>query len=85
MNPPLPRDFYRTDALTLAENLLGKTLVHRINGVELAGVITETEAYMGVTDRASHAYGGRRTARTETMFLEGGPRTFTSSTASTPV
>jgi len=69
---PLPRAFYRTDALTLSENLIGKTLVHRVNGVELAAVITETEAYMGVTDRASHAYGGRRTARTETMYLEGG-------------
>ncbi len=72
IKPPLCRDFYRTDALTLAENLIGKTLVHRVGGVELAGIITETEAYMGVTDRASHAYGGRRTARTETMFLEGG-------------
>ncbi len=68
----LPRDFYRTDALTLSENLIGKTLVHRENGIELAGIITETEAYMGAIDRASHAYGGRRTARTETLFLEGG-------------
>jgi len=68
----LPREFYRTDALTLSENLIGKTLVHRVNGVELAGVITETEAYMGAIDRASHAYGGRRTARTETLFMEGG-------------
>jgi len=68
----LPRDFYRTDALTLSENLIGKTLVHRVGCVELAGIITETEAYMGVIDRASHAYGGRRTARTETLFLEGG-------------
>ena len=69
---PLSRDFYRTDALTLSEKLIGKTLVHRVGGVELAGVITETEAYMGVIDRASHAYGGRRTARTDTLFLEGG-------------
>lgn len=69
---PLPREFYRTDALTLAENLIGKTLVHIVNGTVLAAVITETEAYMGVIDRASHAYGGRRTARTETMYLEGG-------------
>ena len=68
----LPLDFYRTNALTLSENLIGKTLVHRVNGVELAGIITETEAYMGVIDRASHAYGGRRTARTETLFMEGG-------------
>lgn len=72
MGQPLPREFYRTDALNLSENLIGKTLVRRVNGVELAAVITETEAYMGVIDRASHAYGGRRTARTETMFLEGG-------------
>ncbi|MBE6541208.1 MAG: DNA-3-methyladenine glycosylase [Ruminococcaceae bacterium] len=68
----LDRDFYTTDGLTLAESLIGKVLVHRVNGVELAGVITETEAYMGITDKASHAYGGRRTARTETMYLEGG-------------
>lgn len=72
MNQPLPREFYLADALTLSENLIGKTLVHRINGIELAGIITETEAYMGVIDRASHAYGGRRTERTKTMFLEGG-------------
>ena len=38
----------------------------------MAGIITETEAYMGVTDKASHAYMGRRTARTETMYLPGG-------------
>ncbi len=43
-----------------------------MDGVELRGIISETEAYMGVTDRASHAYGGRRTKRTETMYLEGG-------------
>ena len=69
---PLPREFYCTDALTLAEKLIGKTLVHIVNGTVLAAVITETEAYMGVIDRASHAYGGRRTARTETMYLKGG-------------
>ncbi len=61
-----------TDGLTLARSLIGKVLVRRIGGEELAGVITETEAYMGVTDKASHAYGGRRTARTETMYMCGG-------------
>ena len=68
----LGRDFFRRDGLTLAEELIGKTLVHRTADGEIACVITETEAYMGVVDRASHAYGGRRTARTETMYLEGG-------------
>ncbi len=68
----LQREFYKRDGLTLARELIGKVLVHRVGGVELAGIISETEAYMGVTDKASHAYGGRRTARTETMYLEGG-------------
>lgn len=66
------RDFYLTDGITLAEKLLGKTLVHKIGERELCGVITETEAYMGVFDKASHAYGGKRTKRTETMYFPGG-------------
>lgn len=69
---PLLREFYTRDGLTVARELIGKTLVHRVDGVELCGVIIETEAYMGVTDKASHAYGGRRTNRTETMYLCGG-------------
>ena len=71
---PLPRDFYARDGLTLARELLGKTLVlrGRERSCLLSALITETEAYMGVTDRASHAYGGRRTARTETMYRQGG-------------
>ena len=66
------RDFYLTDGITLAKKLLGKTLVHKIGERELCGVITETEAYMGVLDKASHAYGGKRTKRTETMYFPGG-------------
>ncbi len=66
------RDFYLTDGITLAEKLLGKTLVHKIGERELCGVVTETEAYMGVLDKASHAYGGKRTKRTETMYFQGG-------------
>ena len=65
-------DFYACSALELSEKLLGKTLVHVVDGIPIGGIITETEAYMGVSDRASHAYGGRRTARTETMYLRGG-------------
>ncbi len=52
--------------------MIGKTLVRRTDRGVMAAVITETEAYLGVSDRASHAYGGRRTARTETMYLPGG-------------
>lgn len=61
-----------TDTLHLAKELLGMLLITRFDGVETSGRITETEAYLGETDRASHAFGGRRTARTETMYLPGG-------------
>ena len=72
MTERLGRDFYRRDALTLARALVGKTLVRRTERGTIAAVVTETEAYTGVGDPASHAYGGRRTARTETMYREGG-------------
>ncbi len=72
MTEKLGRDFFRRDAVTLARALLGKTLVKRTERGTVAAVVTETEAYTGVGDRASHAFGGRRTARTETMYLEGG-------------
>ena len=68
----LPRSFYAADALTLAQSLIGKVLVCRSAGGITAGIISETEAYMGVIDKASHAYNGRRTERTETMYLPGG-------------
>jgi DNA-3-methyladenine glycosylase len=69
----LPREFYlRTDVVQLAREMVGMLLVTQMDGVRTSGIITETEAYAGVNDRASHAFGGRRTARTETMFLEGG-------------
>ncbi|WP_318024169.1 DNA-3-methyladenine glycosylase [Ghiorsea bivora] len=66
-------DFYlQQDVVHVAKDLLGKVLYTHIHGVICAGIITETEAYAGITDRASHAYGNRRTARTETMFQQGG-------------
>ena len=72
LHTPLPRFFYTTDGCTLAQNCLGKLLVYETDEGILSGIITETEAYMGVTDRASHAFGGRRTARNETMYRQGG-------------
>lgn len=69
----LARDFYlQSDVVEVARLLLGKLLVTRFDGVVTSGVITETEAYAGITDRASHAFGGRRTARTEVMYHNGG-------------
>jgi len=65
---PLPREFYARDARIVARALLGKTLRHG----ETGGVIVETEAYVGPEDRACHAFGGRRTPRTEPLFGEAG-------------
>jgi DNA-3-methyladenine glycosylase len=64
--------FQQEDTLWLAKDLIGKILITRFGGVQTSGRIAETEAYLGVTDRASHAFAGRRTARTETMYLPGG-------------
>jgi DNA-3-methyladenine glycosylase len=69
----LQRRFYRRDPVTLARALLGRRLVRRLaNGVELSGRIVETEAYLGIRDRAAHSFGGRRTKRNESMWLDGG-------------
>lgn len=69
----LGRRSYALDAQTLAQRLLGCTLVRISDDSErLAGVIVETEAYIGVEDLASHARGGRRTARNEAMYAQAG-------------
>lgn len=69
----LPEDFYRQKNTPLvAKQLLGKVLISNIDGVCTAGRIIETEAYHGKNDKASHAFQGRRTARTEVMFNKGG-------------
>ena len=69
----LSATFYRdADVVTLSRKLLGKVLHTRIDDVVTAVLITETEAYAGVGDRASHAFGGRRTKRTEPMYAPGG-------------
>jgi DNA-3-methyladenine glycosylase len=69
----LPADFFLRDADTLARELLGRWLVRSVGGSRKAVArIVETEAYLGVDDPASHAYGGRRTQRTETMYRRGG-------------
>ncbi|HKV35631.1 MAG TPA: DNA-3-methyladenine glycosylase [Pyrinomonadaceae bacterium] len=73
-NRKLPREFYtRSNVLTVARDLLGKLLVVPTeDGRRVSGMIVETEAYRGPEDRASHAFGGRRTKRTETMYHDGG-------------
>ncbi|MBS1532864.1 MAG: DNA-3-methyladenine glycosylase [Bacteroidetes bacterium] len=69
----LPQSFYLGhDVVAISKALLGKYLFTSINGEVSGGFIVETEAYNGVVDRASHAFGNRQTKRTEVMFREGG-------------
>jgi DNA-3-methyladenine glycosylase len=69
----LPEAFYIGDnVVNITRNLLGKYLFTCIDGLTTGGYIVEAEAYNGTIDRASHAYGNRRTKRTETMFARGG-------------
>lgn len=65
---PLPKAFFARPTATVARRLLGHVLVSRIRGREVRGRIVETEAYIGPHDPACHAYGYRRTARTETLY-----------------
>ena len=69
----LDRKFYlRGNVLQIARELPGKFLITKFDGIVTGGMITEVEAYAGVTDRASHAFNNRRTARTEVMYAAGG-------------
>lgn len=63
----LPRSFYNRDTVLVAHELLGKYLVHRIQGVERIGKIVEVEAYLGEHDLAAHSAKGL-TPRTQVMF-----------------
>lgn len=69
----IPADFYSgNDVVSIARQLLGKVLVFKTQRTRLTGCIIETEAYAGITDKASHAYGGRLTRRTEVLYSQGG-------------
>lgn len=68
----LERGDFNRPTLTVARHLLGKFIVRDHRGRRLAGMITEVEAYKAPRDRASHAFGGRRTARVEPLYGDGG-------------
>ena len=68
----LSRSFYRRDAVQVARSLLGQKLVRWLDGHRLAGFIVETEAYLGIPDRAAHTHNGRRTPRNASMWKDGG-------------
>jgi DNA-3-methyladenine glycosylase len=64
--------YLRKDVVKISIELLGKVLFTKVNGIITGGIITETEAYAGAIDRASHAYNNRKTNRTKVMFRNGG-------------
>ncbi|MDQ6756939.1 MAG: DNA-3-methyladenine glycosylase [Bacteroidota bacterium] len=69
----LPLNFYeRKDVVTIAKDLLGKIVVTKLDGVVTSGRIVETEAYVAHIDKASHSFGGRRTAKNEHMYAVAG-------------
>jgi len=75
MDPPkpLPGSFYRKDTVEVARALLGCRLTRRLpDGTQRSVILVETEAYLGVKDRAAHTWNGRRTARVAPMWGEGG-------------
>lgn len=69
----LPHSYFQnSNVVFLAKDLIGKVIYTKVNGETVGGIISETEAYAGVQDKASHAYNNKRTNRTGTMYLEGG-------------
>ena len=69
----LPAQFYdRSNVVTIAKELIGKIIVTKFDDIITSGRIVETEAYIGLTDKASHSFGGRRTARNEHMYATAG-------------
>jgi DNA-3-methyladenine glycosylase len=73
MSSKIPLPFYlREDVVCIAKELLGKYIFTHIDNQLTGGIITETEAYAGIIDKASHAYNSRRTKRTEVMYQQGG-------------
>lgn len=64
----LKREFYNRDTTLVAKELLGKILVHSVDGKITAGKIVEVEAYKGIMDKAAHTYNGKRTKRVEVMY-----------------
>ena len=68
----LKRSFFMKPPAEAAKEMLGKYIVHLDNGSKISGMIVETEAYTGPSDKASHSYGWKKTERNSAMYLQGG-------------
>lgn len=68
----LNKEFFKRDTLSVAKDLLGKIIVKNDNGIIYKAKIVETEAYLGVDDRAAHTFGDRKTERNKIMYADAG-------------
>lgn len=68
----IENDFFKRDTVEVAKSLIGKKIIRNISGNFFCAKIVETEAYLGLEDRACHSYGGRITDRNKTLYLPGG-------------
>lgn len=68
----LNKEFFNRDTLTVAKDLLGKIIIRNDNGIVYKAKIVETEAYLGIADRAAHSFGDRKTERTKIMYEDAG-------------
>ena len=66
------KEFYNVDGITLAKNLLNKFLIREYENKKIVTKIVETEAYMGIIDKAAHAYNNKKSTRTGPLYLSGG-------------
>jgi len=70
--PEAPRSYFRRRTIVVARDLIGAWLARRYQGCWYGACIVETEAYLGASDAAAHSWRGRRTARVEPMYKDGG-------------
>ena len=68
----IAKEFFNRDTLTVAEELLGKIIVRNIDGITYKARIVETEAYLGINDRAAHTFEGKKTKRNKIMYEDAG-------------
>ena len=68
----MKEDFFNVDSVILAKNLLNKYLIREYDNKKIITKIVETEAYMGVIDKAAHAYKNKKSVRTAPLYLSGG-------------
>ncbi|MDD1775274.1 MAG: DNA-3-methyladenine glycosylase [Methanobacterium sp.] len=68
----LEKSFYEQNTITVAQRLLGCILIHKVPEGLISGMIVETEAYMGVDDKAAHSYQGKHTPRMDPLYKRGG-------------